>query len=91
MPPTNFNRTESKSYGDICSKNHYDISDGVVVQELLSDDSKDFIDNCDIDRVDQVTWTEEMPPTNPDRTESKSHGNNCNKNSHDGDRVGGKE
>ncbi len=61
------------------------------VQQLLSDDSKDPIDNCDIGRVgDEVTWTEEMSPTDPDRTESESHGNNCDSN-RDGDIVGDEE
>ncbi len=52
MPPSDPNRTKSESHSDICSKNHRNISDGVGVQQLLSDDSKDHIDNCDLDRGD---------------------------------------
>ncbi len=37
-----------------------------------------------------MTWTEEMPPTDPDRTKSKSHGDNCDSN-RDSDIVGGEE
>ncbi len=56
MPPSDPDRTESESHGDICSKNHHDISDGVGVQQLLSNDLKGPIDNCDIGRVrDEVT------------------------------------
>ncbi len=56
MPPSDPDRTESENHGDICNKNHRDISDGVGVQQLLSDDSKSPIDNCDIGRVgDEVT------------------------------------
>ncbi len=91
MSPSNPNRTKSESHGDICSKNHHDISDGVGVQQLLSDDSKSLINNCDIGRVgDEVTWTEEMLPTDPDRIESKSHGDNCD-NNRNSDIVGGEE
>ncbi len=91
MPPTNLNRTESESYSDICSKNHRDISDGVSIQQLLLDNSKSPIDNCDIGRVgDEMTWTEKMPSTNPNHTKSKSHGDNCN-NNRDGNRVGSEE
>ena len=61
------------------------------VQELLSDDSKGLIDNCDIGRVDKVTWIEEMLSTNPNRTKSESHGKNCDKSSCDGDEVSGEE
>lgn len=52
MPPTNPDCTKNKSYSDICSKNHRNISDGVDIQQLLSDNSKDPIDNYDIYRVD---------------------------------------
>ncbi len=91
MPPTDLDRTESKVHGDICSKNHCNISDGVGVQQLLLDDSKGPIDNFDISRVgDEVTWTEEMLPTDPNRTKSKNPGDNCNSN-RDGDRVGDEE
>ncbi len=91
MPPSDPDRTGSESHGDICSKNYRDIIDRVGVQQLLSDDSKSPIDNCDIGRVgDEVTWTEEMSPTDPDRTKSESHGDNCN-NNRDGDIVGGEE
>ncbi len=56
MPPTNPNRTESKSHGDICSKNLRDINKEVNIQQLLSDDSKGPINNLDIGRVgDEVT------------------------------------
>ncbi len=56
MPPSDPDRTESESHGDICSKNYRNISDGVGVQQLLSDDSKSPIDNYDIGRVgDEVT------------------------------------
>ena len=55
------------------------------------DDSKSLINNCDIDRVDKVTWTEKMLPPNPNYTKSKSDGNNCNKSSRDGDKLGNKE
>ncbi len=61
------------------------------VQQLLSDDSKDPINNCDISRVgDEVTWTKKMPPTNTNCTKSKSHGDNCNSN-RNGDRVDGEK
>lgn len=56
MPPTDLNRTESKSYDNICSKNHYNKSDGIGVQELLLDNSKGYINNYDIGKVgDKVT------------------------------------
>ncbi len=91
MLPTDSDRTKSKSYGDICSKNHHNISDRVGIQELLLDDSKDLINNRDIGRVDnEVTWIEEMPPTNPNRTKSKSYSDNLNSNC-DSNRIGGKE
>ncbi len=83
--------TESESHGDIYSKNHCNISDGVGIRQLLSNDSKDPIDNCDIGRVgDEVTWIEEISPTDPNCTKSKSHSNNCDSN-RNGDRVGGEE
>ncbi len=56
------------------------------VQQLLSDELNSPIDNCDICRV----GNEEMLPTDPNRTESKSYDNNCDSNC-DNDRVGGKE
>ncbi len=91
MPPSNPNRTESKSHSDICSKNHRDISDRVGVQQLLLDYSKGPINNCDIGRVrDEMTWTKEIPPTDPDRNESESHGDNCDSN-RNGNIVGGEE
>ncbi len=91
MPPSDPNRIKSESHGDICSKNHRDIIDGVGVQQFLSDNSKGPIDNCDMGRVeDEVTWIEEMPPTKPNCTKSKSHDNNCNSNCN-GDIVGGEE
>ncbi len=37
-----------------------------------------------------MTGTKEMPPTDPNRTESKSLSNNCDSN-FDGDKVDGKE
>ncbi len=37
-----------------------------------------------------MTQTEKMPPTDPDRTESKSYGDNYDSNC-DGDIVGGEE
>ncbi len=91
MPPTDPNRTESESHGDICKKNYRNISDRVGVQELLSDDSKSLINNCDIGKVgDEMTWTEEMPSTDPNHIKSESHGDYCNSNC-DGDRVGGEK
>lgn len=61
-------------------------------QKLLSHNSKDLIDNCDIRKVDyEVTWTEKMLPTDSDCTKSKSHDDNCDKSNHDGDRVGVEE
>ncbi len=91
MSPSDPDRTTSETHSDICSKNYCDISDGVGVQQLLSDDSNGSIDNCDIGRVgDKVTWIEEMLPTDPNRTESESHGDDCNSN-RDGDIVGGEE
>ncbi len=83
--------TKSKSHGDICSKKHRDISQRVCIQQLLSNDLKDPIDNCDIGRVGtEVTWTEEMPPTDPDCTKSESHSNNYD-NNRNGGIVGGEE
>ncbi len=91
MPPTDRDRTESESHGDICRKNYQDISDRVGIQQFLSDNSNGLINNCDIGRVgDEMTWIEEMPPPDPNRTESKSHGDNYDSN-RDGDRVGGEE
>ncbi len=91
MLSTDPNCIESESHGDICSKNPRNISDGVGVQQLLLDDSKGPIENCDISRVgDKMTWTEEVPSTNPDCTESESHGDNCNSN-RNSDRVGVEE
>ena len=55
MPPINPDYTKSKSHSDICSKNHRNISDRIGIQELLSDNSKSLIDNCDIGRVDEMT------------------------------------
>ncbi len=56
MPLTNPNCTESESHGDICSKNHCDISDRVSFQQLLLDNSKGPIDNFDIGKLgDEVT------------------------------------
>ena len=91
MPPTDSDGTKSESHGEICSKNHHNISDGVGVQELLLGNSTGFIDNCDIGRVDEVTWTEKMLLTNPNCTKSKSHGNNCDKSNYNGDKLGDKE
>ncbi len=57
----------------------------------MSDDLKSPINNCDIGRVgDEVTWTEEMPPIDPNCTESFSHGDDCDSN-RDSDRVGSEE
>lgn len=56
IPQMDPNCTKTKSHGDICSKNNCNITDGVSVQELLSDDSKDFMDNFDIGNIgDKVT------------------------------------
>lgn len=52
MPLIDPNCTESESYGNICSKNHCNLSDKLDVQELMLDNSKDTIDNCKISRVD---------------------------------------
>ncbi len=91
MLVTNSNCTKSESHDVICSKNHRNISDGVGVQEPLSDNSKSLIDNCDKSRVsDEITWTEEISLTNPDLTKSKSLCNNCNSNCN-GNKVGGGE
>ncbi len=91
MPPTDLDSTDSKSHDDICSKNYCNISNGGDVQQLLLDDSKDPINNCDMGKEgNEVSWIEKMPPTNPNCTESKSHDDNYNSN-HNGDRVGGKE
>ncbi len=91
MPSTDPDHTESKSHGDICSKNYYNISDGVGIQQLLLDDSKCPINNCDIGRVrDEMTWTEEIPLTNFNCTKSKSYGDNCDNNCN-GNRVGGEK
>ncbi len=91
MPPRDPDCTESESHGDICSKNHRNISNGVGVQQLWSNNSKCPIGNCDIGRVgDEMTWIKEMPPTDSDRTKSESHGDNCDSN-RDGDIVGGEE
>ncbi len=91
MPPSDPNHIKSKSHDDICSKNHHDISDEVGVQQLLSDNLKNPINNCDIGKVrDEVTWTEEMLPKDPNHTKSESHGDNCDSN-RDSDIVGGKK
>ena len=55
IPPTNSNRIKSESHGDICSKNYRDTSDGVGIQELLWNNLKGFIDNCDISRLNKLT------------------------------------
>lgn len=53
---TSSNYIESKSYSDICSKNHYIISDKVSIQEFLFDNSKNLIKNDNIGRVgDKMT------------------------------------
>ena len=91
MPPTDFNYTKSKSHGNICSKNYHNINNRVGIQELLSDDSKVPINNCNIGKVgDEVTWTEKMLPINLDCIESKNHCNNCDSN-RNGNRVGDEE
>ncbi len=91
MPSTDPDCIKSKSYDDICSKSHHDISDGVGIQQFLSDNTKGLIDNYDIGRVgDEVIWTEEMLLTDPDCTKSKSHGNNGD-NNRDSNRVGDKQ
>ncbi len=91
MPSTNPSCSKSECQDDICSKNHYDISNRVCIQEPLSDNSKGPINNCDIGkRGDEVTWTEKIPPTNPDCTKSKIVGDNYDSN-HDGNRVGSGE
>lgn len=90
MLPTNPNCTKSKSHSNICHKNYYNINDKVIIQELLLDNSKDFIDNCNVTRVDnEETWIEEISSTNLDCTEYKSHDDNCNSNYYN-DRVGSK-
>ncbi len=91
IPSTNPNYTKSKSQDDIYSKNHYDISDGAGIQQLLSDNSKGSIKNFDIGKVDdEVTWIEEMPPTDLNYIESKNHGDNYNSNCNS-NRIGSKE
>lgn len=52
MPPTNFNCTKNKYHDNIYSKNYYNVSDRVSIQELLLDNSKCLINNCDIGKVD---------------------------------------
>lgn len=92
MPPINSNCIQSKSHVEICTKNYHGISHGVSVQELLSNNSKLFIDNCDIARVDdEVTWIEEMPPTRCNCIENKSYSSNYNKSSHNDDRMNSEE
>lgn len=62
------------------------------VQELLLDNSKDPMDDCNIGRVsDEVTWTKKMPPINLDCIKKESHMNNYNKSNHDGNRIGNEE
>lgn len=88
MPTTDSDYIKKKSHVNICSQSHCDISDQIRVQKLLLDDLKGFIANFDISKVgNEITWTERMPSTNPDRIESRSHGNNYNKSYRDGDRV----
>lgn len=56
MLPTNPDYIESKSHSNICNKNYRNISDGVGIQELLSNNSKSPIDNYNIGRVgDEMT------------------------------------
>lgn len=90
IPPTYLNCTKSKSHNDICSKDHHNISDWTSVQKLLSDNSKDPINNCDIGSVNnKVTWTKDMPLTNPDCLKSKTHDDNYDKSNRDiNNRVG---
>ena len=57
----------------------------------MSDDLKGPIDNYDIDRIDELIWIEEMSPTNPNWTKSKSYTNNGNKSSCNSDRVSDEE
>ncbi len=91
MPPTDPDHIESESHADICSKNNCNISDGVDVQELLSDNPKGSIHNYDIGKVGyEVTWIEEMPATNCNYIESENHGDNYN-NNNDGNRMDDKE
>ncbi len=91
IPLTDPDFSESEIHGDICSKNHYNISDGIDIEQLLSDNSKGSIDNCDIGKVDdEITWTEEISPNDPNCTKSKSFDDNCDSNN-DGDRVSGEE
>ena len=61
MPPTNRDHTKNKSYDDICSKNYHNISGGVGIQQILSGDSKSFLNNDDINRVgDEMTLIEAL-------------------------------
>lgn len=91
MPATNLNCTENKSHGDFCSKNYYNISNGVGIQQFLLDDSKHPINNYDIGRVgDEMTLTKEMPSIDFNCTKSKSHGDNYDSN-YNGNRVGNKK
>ena len=89
--PINSNCIKSKNHGNIYSKNHCDISDGVSIQELLLDNLKSHIDNYDISSVgDEVIWIKEIPSTDPNCIKSKSHDNNCVNNCNS-NRIDGKE
>ena len=53
------NHIKSKSYSNIEKKNYYNISDEMTVQQLLSDDSKSSIENCNISKENnEIFWIE---------------------------------
>lgn len=61
MPLTNPNYTKINSYNDICSKNHPNISDRIGIYQLLLNNSKSPINNCNTGKVDdEVTLIEKM-------------------------------
>ena len=77
MLPTNSNYTKSKSYNDICNKNHTNINDEVGVQQLLFKDLKSLIGNCNISKKgNEISWIEKISPTNFYYIKSKSHSDN---------------
>lgn len=64
--PTDPNYTKSKSQSDICSKKCRNISNEIDIQEFLSDNLKDLIDNCDIGKVgNEMTWTKKNATSRP--------------------------
>lgn len=93
MLSTNSNCIKSKSHDNIYTKNNYNITDKAGIVELSSNNSKCFIDNYKINKVDKkIFQIENILPIKSNYIKSKGYSDNFDKiNCNIGDEVSNEE